>query len=678
VLYVDADAPPGGDGASWASAFRDLQDALAVAEAGDEVWIAEGTYRPTSGSDRTATFTLRSGIALYGGFDGTEVSREERDWTVHVSILSGNIGGTILTNVFHVVTANETDATSVLDGVVVADGSAYPDNAPNNRGGALYAVGGSPTVRNVVFRGNVAYRYGGAVYVEGGTPLVEDTVFEDNTANFGGGFYASGGAPVLRRVVFRRNGASGVSFVDGSAGAVEDALFEQNRGTSAFVEESSPVFRRTTFRDNVTTLAGYDGAGARIEGGAPRFEDCLFERLRTRDDLVRSGGGVYVADGEGPAAPVFLRSTFRDNTASQGGGAYVLGPTTRALFLFCRFERNRALSGGGLFSKDAAVTVAASAFAGNRAEAIGTSGFGGGYAVDGPVSGERVVVASVLFAGNQARHGGAVSAVGPGVLLADLVNVAVAGNAASETGGAVRILNAAGLRLRNVVLWGNQAPVGPEVHLAGGSGPTVERVIIAGGCPVGATCTDVLDEDPLFVRAPDPGPDQTWGTEDDDYGDLHVRPGSPALDYGLSSYLPSDVWDLDQDGDTTEVLPLDAAGGRRVWGPEVDAGAYERGPSRRSPWRASAGVGEAAVRLSVWPNPFRDAAAVTATLSAPGAVTVGLYDVLGRRVRLLHEGVLSSGPHTLPFDRLSLPAGVYVMRAEAGGTVAAHKVTRLR
>ena len=39
VIYVDADAAPGGDGASWASAFRDLQDALAAAEAGDEVWI---------------------------------------------------------------------------------------------------------------------------------------------------------------------------------------------------------------------------------------------------------------------------------------------------------------------------------------------------------------------------------------------------------------------------------------------------------------------------------------------------------------------------------------------------------------------------------------------------------------------------------------------------------------
>ncbi|MDX1421056.1 MAG: hypothetical protein R3181_13910, partial [Rubricoccaceae bacterium] len=70
VLHVDADAAPGGDGASWATAFDDLQDALAVAAPGDEVWVAEGTYKPTDTGDRTATFALASGVALYGGFDG--------------------------------------------------------------------------------------------------------------------------------------------------------------------------------------------------------------------------------------------------------------------------------------------------------------------------------------------------------------------------------------------------------------------------------------------------------------------------------------------------------------------------------------------------------------------------------------------------------------------------------
>ena len=46
VIYVKADAASGGDGTSWASAFNDLQDALVVATAGDQLWAASGTYTP--------------------------------------------------------------------------------------------------------------------------------------------------------------------------------------------------------------------------------------------------------------------------------------------------------------------------------------------------------------------------------------------------------------------------------------------------------------------------------------------------------------------------------------------------------------------------------------------------------------------------------------------------------
>src|SRR5690606_2180019 len=77
VIYVDADASPGGDGSSWAAAYTSLQDALAVVEEGDEIWVAVGVYYPDEGSDQTdnarlSTFTIPSGVALYGGFAGTE------------------------------------------------------------------------------------------------------------------------------------------------------------------------------------------------------------------------------------------------------------------------------------------------------------------------------------------------------------------------------------------------------------------------------------------------------------------------------------------------------------------------------------------------------------------------------------------------------------------------------
>jgi hypothetical protein len=97
-----------------------------------------------------------------------------------------------------------------------------------------------------------------------------------------------------------------------------------------------------------------------------------------------------------------------------------------------------------------------------------------------------------------------------------------------------------------------------------------------------------------------------------------------------------------------------------------------------SEWGAMAEDPPEAVRLSVLPNPFRSEAAVTLTLAEPAEVTVGVYDVLGRRVALLHEDARSSGPHAFRLNGRGLPAGVYVVRATAGGTVATRTVTRLR
>ena len=63
VLYVDADVAVPGDGSSWASAFDDLQDALAVAEAGDAIWVAEGIYLPTRAPESVEGFVLVDGVA---------------------------------------------------------------------------------------------------------------------------------------------------------------------------------------------------------------------------------------------------------------------------------------------------------------------------------------------------------------------------------------------------------------------------------------------------------------------------------------------------------------------------------------------------------------------------------------------------------------------------------------
>ena len=89
IIYVDQDAAGANDGSSWYNAYRDLQSAVRQAGTGDEIWIAEGVYKPTSGSDRTATFSVTNGLALYGGFTGSEAWRHQRDWAVHPVVQRG-------------------------------------------------------------------------------------------------------------------------------------------------------------------------------------------------------------------------------------------------------------------------------------------------------------------------------------------------------------------------------------------------------------------------------------------------------------------------------------------------------------------------------------------------------------------------------------------------------------
>jgi hypothetical protein len=114
----------GGDGSSWASAFNDLQDALATATAGDEIWVAAGTYKPTTDGNREISFNLESGVSLYGGFAGTETDLDERDWEVNSTVLSGDIGvpGSVVDNSYHVVYASGITGVT-LDGLTITGGN---------------------------------------------------------------------------------------------------------------------------------------------------------------------------------------------------------------------------------------------------------------------------------------------------------------------------------------------------------------------------------------------------------------------------------------------------------------------------------------------------------------------------------------------------------------------------
>jgi hypothetical protein len=221
VLYVDADAVGAGDGSSWMDALTEVRDALIIfplCPTVTDIWVAEGTYTPTNGTDRKAHFTLRINQALYGGFAGNETMRSERDWAANESILSGDIGilGENTDNSYNVVFIyGGTDATGILDGFAVTGGFANGISYRNDGGGVNNWVGGSPTLANLTITGNYGEN-GGGMYNEGGSPTITNVVFTGNSSGTGGGMYNYGSSPVVVNAIFRGNSA-------GSGGGLANA-----------------------------------------------------------------------------------------------------------------------------------------------------------------------------------------------------------------------------------------------------------------------------------------------------------------------------------------------------------------------------------------------------------------------------------------------------------------------
>ena len=235
VIYVDDDAIAPGDGSSWETAYRFLQDALADAESAEklvEVKVAQGVYKPDRDSanphgtgkvgPKPIGFLLVGGVSLLGGFAGVLADDPNvRDVRTFRSVLTGDLfdndvvptartlvssgptGRSRLENSRHIVTILESQDQVVLDGFTITAGHCFLDGDRHaiGSGGGVNSRGSRLAVRNCVFEHNFAANMGGALYVEGGVLLVEDSQFIGNAARSGaggeGGAIACCGADVM-------------------------------------------------------------------------------------------------------------------------------------------------------------------------------------------------------------------------------------------------------------------------------------------------------------------------------------------------------------------------------------------------------------------------------------------------------------------------------------------------
>ncbi len=196
TIYVDDEAPAGGDGQSWGTAFNDLQDALAAAAASggtvDEIRVAGGRYTPgPPDGPRDATFDLISEVAVRGGYAGYGAADpDERNIGVHATILDGDIQGNQTPydgwsdNVYHVVTCTGTAEGTTVDGVTIANGYIGYADATENAGAGFLVNGASLQLTHCIVRDNEVawYGQGGGLFADGAHLALSNCVFKDNTA----------------------------------------------------------------------------------------------------------------------------------------------------------------------------------------------------------------------------------------------------------------------------------------------------------------------------------------------------------------------------------------------------------------------------------------------------------------------------------------------------------------
>lgn len=613
TLFVKTNAGGAANGGSWANAFPSLQAALTAAQAGDQVWVAKGVYKPAPAGNPETAFEVESGVALYGGFAGHETTLAQRDWEANRTVLSGDIDGNdpvdadgisiglLGNNAYHVLRTGMVATSTRIDGVIVTGGNAGMYDAQgwlpqNPDGGGLLNEGGAPIVENVRFEQNGA-RSGGGLHSTGAIAL-KNVDFKANGAHqFGGGaFVTAAGTVSLAQVSFENNLAA-----SGSGGGlqctqanllVQDAVFrhnwaQQQSGGGMSADHCQAILLRALLVDN---RAG--GHSLFLHGGgglSSRDALLLLSEVRFEYNMAEHGDGGGLRHSGGDL--LVEKSSFHANVAIGMGGGVSMSGSHQAHIRSSTFR-------GNVSKGDPCYAVVG---AGGEPIAECFKGDGGGGGLDnGP--GIHTTLVNVLFSGNAAPNGGAIFNHALPFRELKVINSTFSGNYAyplsgpdldpAKTGRGGGIFNGETSNVvQNSLFWNNQDGSGVGTHQAsiynadgvvsinngGNQLPSLQQVSISHsmvqGCKpdgiwtgevweAGHACGldgggNLSDVNPQFEL-------DTFGNVlGSVVGDAHLKLGSPAINKGNNALLPPGYTrDLD--------------GNPRIAYTTVDLGAYEQ------------------------------------------------------------------------------------------------------
>lgn len=339
TIYVKSTGNDFNDGSSWELAKQTVGASLTAATSGDEVWVAAGTYNER--------ITLKAGVALYGGFAGTETALAQRSWQTNVTILDGQAGGAVVTS------PSGATATTQIDGFTLRNGTGTGSGSSRN-GGGIYCRTSSPTIRNNTITGNTA-RNGGGIYCRTSSPIITNNIISANVSSYdGGGIYCyDSSAPTISNNTISGNSATyhgGGIYCNYSSPAVSNNTISGNSANSdgggiycyfssnpnlsnnrisansadygggIYCDSSSPVIDNNKISANIASFSG--GGIYCFSSSAPTISNNLITSNNVSNDNENgNGGGIACVS---YSSPTIANNTVSENTTDYvGGGLYV-------------------------------------------------------------------------------------------------------------------------------------------------------------------------------------------------------------------------------------------------------------------------------------------------------------------------------------------------------------------
>ncbi len=314
ITYVNINATGSNNGSSWANAYTSLQTAISNSVTNRQIWVAKGTYI----APVTFGFRMKDNLAIYGGFDGTETTLAQRNWTLNVTILKGGANTRVIGNYCSI--SARLDTTAILDGFTITGGTVNSSDFYNKGGAGILNYFASPTLRNLVITGNninvnASNYYGGGIYNFENRGTLKNVRITHNSAYNGAGMYNE-------QDYFNGSGFEPINLI------------------------------RVKIDSN--TAYGY-GGGIYNYGCAPYIENSMI----IKNTAQFNGGGIYSDNStlSNTYSTNIVNSLIADNKADVAGAMY--NKRTSTVLINVTISGNNANNGapGGVANEDSKTTI---------------------------------------------------------------------------------------------------------------------------------------------------------------------------------------------------------------------------------------------------------------------------------------------------------------------------------